>query len=228
MIFCSEECCRQSSLPEKWEAVCETYQHTQSWEKALIRKQRYRNSPQGIAQRRREYVTRCTKQTAARDLAKQHEDAVHPKPEADASPPEKPDADALLDAIISEPVVMPEVTPDTTETVSPLSPAMPAVSELRQAKHLAILKILFSGKPEPATISSSEGSITVPAGVVPGFCKALGCNEVVVPRSTKTEKRFCSGICSNAFRNTLQNIKEAWSATRCRFLKLLVILFRHL
>jgi hypothetical protein len=227
MIFCREECYRQSSLPEKWEAVCAISRFSPKQLLTRIRKKKYRASEKGREQHRQESKRHYAKKKAARILAKHQEDAVHPNPETATSPPEKSDADALLDAIISEPVVMPAVTPDTTETVS-LSPlVIPAVNALRQTKHRAILKILFSGQPEPAILSSEE-AIAVPAGVIPGVCKALGCNAVVVPRSTKTEKRFCSKICRNALRNTFQNLKEAWRATRCRFLKLLGMLFKQL
>ena len=228
MIFCGEECYHNSLLPETWEAVCETYQHTQSREKAKIRKKKYRGTKKGKEQRQRESAARYAKQIATRTSVKQPEDVIHPKPELGVSHSEKPhDVETHTTFPAPSDVALEGKSAKLDATEKASTPTTPSDNELRLAKHRAILKILFSDEPEPASISSAE-TITVPAGVIPRCCKALGCNEVVVPRSMNTEKRFCSRDCMNAFRNTFQNLKEAWKATRCPLLKLLVILFKQL
>jgi len=236
MIFCNEGCYDLSMIKEKWEAICDETSRLSPQELLKkIRRKKYRDSKKGMEQHRQGSRRDYARKTAAGPSAKQQAEAVQPKP--DVSSPEKPDEvdtritpAVLPEIVISEQPVVPEVNPpkpEATENVSPPAPAMSAENKLRQAKHRAILKVLFSGDPEPAVVSSEE-AMAVPAGVVPRYCKALGCNEVVVPRSTNTEKRFCSRDCMNAFRNTLQNLKEAWKATRCPFLKLLVILLQQL
>jgi len=228
MIFCSEECYDHSGLKELWEAICAISRLSPKRLQARNRKKKYLKTEKGKEQHRQESRRYYDRKKAASALTKQLEDTGCPKLEADAFPSEKSDTPTPLKAIISEPVVVPEGKMlEPTERVPTPARAIPSENELRQAKHCAILKVLFFGEPEPATISSEE-TIAVPVGVFPRICKALGCNEVVIPRSAKTEKRFCSRDCMNAFRNTFQNLKEAWKATRCPFLKLLGTLFKQL
>ena len=237
MIFCSEECYHHSGLQEPWEAICETSDLSPKQLQAKIRKERYRATKKGKEQRQRESAKRYAKQKETRDSAKQPEDVVIPD-QWDAPTTEKscvaeplmPPTPSCEPAIPEHPVSSDGKThePETArEVVPPPTLTIPSENELRQVKHRAILKSLFSGEPEPATVSPEE-AIAIPVGVTPCYCKALGCNVVVFPRSPNTEKRFCSRDCMNSFRNTIQNLREAWKATRCPFLKLLLMLFKQL
>ena len=240
-IFCSEECYNHSGLKEPWEAICETSDLSPKQLQAKIRKKRYRATQKGKEQRRRESAKRYAKQLAARASAKQPEDVATPDQGLDGPTTEESCvAEPLMPPTpfrkpaIPEPPVSPvgkTPEPETAREIAPPPTVLPETmtpkDELRQAKHRAVLKTLFSGELEPAIISPEE-VIALPVGVTPRCCKALGCDVTVVPRSMNTEKRFCSRDCMNSFRNTIQNLREARKATRCPLLKLLLLLFKQL
>ena len=245
MLFCSEECYRQSSLPEKWEALCETHIRSPGKLSAKRCKEKYRQTDKGKAQRQRESLKRYGKQKATKaELKTLSQQPVLPDQDSKEFVSEKP---SEMDTFVS-PVPVSEVHSVTEQSTPPCEVFMPTPSvsvepattlvgisqppisqtdELRRIQRNTILKTLFSGKPERAILSPEE-VLPTPPGVIPCVCKRPGCDTIVIPRSVKTEKRFCSRLCMNTFRNAFQTLKEAWKATRCAFLKLLVTLFKLL
>jgi len=203
MIFCSRKCYDKSRLRENWDALinfCRNHRNRQNLVSKFLENLRKENY-----RRRPSGQAQRAREYATRYAKEKERDRQAAEPEVVVIPePEIP-------VVKKQPVV---ISPE---------------EQILRRKHRETLNRLMFGTPEIKTPPcDSDEIISVPAGVVPRYCKALGCNEVVVPRSQNTEKRFCSRDCMNAFRNTLQNLKEAWKATRCPFLKLLIILLQQL
>ena len=247
MIFCCKECCPLPLL-KKWEALCKAYFLSPGKLSAKLRKEIYRQTDKGKLQRKRESKKHYNKRKATKAKAKVQasEDRILPDPRLEEVSEKPLEADTLVSPVPANEVTMSEqpeltkevsapeqaVSPGTPEAekssaIASPSPAVPPKTESPSAKYRTILKNLFSGKPEQAVLSPEE-AVSTPPGVIPCVCKRPGCDAVVIPRSVETEKRFCSHICMNAFRNTFQTLKEAWKATRCSFLKLLITLFKLL
>lgn len=234
MIFCSRECYEKSGIKPYWEALWNTYGSHRNRKSAsrALRKRKFRETDNGKEQHRRESKRRYHKKKNAEPLSITIQSTALPD-----SPSASPVA-SVVPAPVSTPApekidVLPILSlssPAVTEPDTELPSLNGEATEVNRKRDREILHTLFSGKARREIMTPTDADEAIPTTIeaAPRCCKRPGCDEVVRPRSLKTEKEFCSRSCVTAIRNILQTLREAFKTIRCPCIRLLILLFERL